>query len=105
MALEMVKDALFEALEEMNGNTLSWKIASKEKLENYAKSLENRADYYLEMSEVLKNETYKQNAIRDLERAVKTYEFLEEFSGMSQRNNISNIQTKLSSLGGGKAYE
>ena len=94
MALEMVRDALFEALDEKNSEVGSWKRSSQGELENLARVLINLADYYIELSEVLKDPSYQKNAVLDLEKAIEVYKFLEVL-GSPQTSNIEKIEMKL----------
>jgi hypothetical protein len=93
----MVRDVLFEALDEKNSEVGSWKHSSQGELENLARVLINRADYYIELSEVFKDPSYKKNAVLDFEKAMGTYRFLEVL-GSSQADNIEKIETKLKEL-------
>jgi hypothetical protein len=97
MVLEMVKDALFEALDEKNREVSSWKHSSQGELENLARVFINRADFYVELSEVLKDPSYQKSAILDLEKVIEVYKFLEVL-GSPQTSNIEKIEMKLGEL-------
>jgi hypothetical protein len=97
MVLEMVKDALFEALDEKNSEVGSWKHSSQGELENLARVLINRADYHIELSEVLKDPSYQESAFLDFEEAIEVYKFLEVL-GSPQASNIEKIEMKLGEL-------
>ena len=99
MTLEMIKDAIFSAKEEYDSNVHSWKKESIDKLKQYAVSCVNRADYDIEISEVLKDPAYKKNALIDYNTALSVNEFLHDILGAANSGEIEMIEKRIKAIG------
>ncbi|MCK9458775.1 MAG: hypothetical protein M0R80_03985 [Proteobacteria bacterium] len=95
MALEMVKDAIFSAKEEYDSNVQSHKRTAINILKEYSVACVNRADYGIEISEVLKDPTYKKNALIDYNAALSINEFLHDTLGAANSAEIEMIEKKI----------
>jgi hypothetical protein len=95
MPLELVKDAIFSAKEEYDSNVHSWKKESQNILTKYAVSCINRADYSVEIAEVLKDPMYKKNASIDFNMALNINKFLHDILGAANSAEIEMIEKKI----------
>jgi len=100
MVLEMVKDAIFSAKEEYDNNTYSWEKEAREALTQYTNSCVSRADYCLEVSEVLKDPAYKINAIADLNMALSINKFLYNTFNVANKSEIETIEKRIKDMEG-----
>jgi len=98
MVLEMVKDAIFSAKEEYDSNIYSHKRTAINILKEYSVACINRADYNIEISEVLKDPTYKKNALIDYNTALSINEFLHDTFGAANSAEIEMIEKRIKKM-------
>jgi hypothetical protein len=98
MALELVKDAIFSAKEEYDTNVHSFKREAQNILTKYAVACINRADYNIEITEVLKDPTYKKNAAVDFNIALNINKFLHDVLNAANSAEIEMIEKKIKKM-------
>jgi hypothetical protein len=98
MVLEMVKDAILDAKEKYDSNVYSWSKEAQKALIQCANSYVSRADYCLEVSEVLKYPTYRKSALVDFNTALNINKFLYDAFGVANKSEIETIEKRIKDI-------
>jgi len=99
MVLEMIKDAIFDAKKEYDNNIYSWEKEVQNVLMQYVNFCINRADYCLEVSEVLKDPVYKTYALADFNMALSVNRFLCDTFNVANKREIEAIEKRIKNKG------